>query len=42
MSETSQGMWLGGAQKGSLWLGYAGSLAEDKKVISQVGGTDRS
>ena len=26
-SETPQGTWLGGAQKGSLWLCYAGPLA---------------
>ena len=31
MSETSQGTWLGGAQKGSLWLCYAGPLAEKRK-----------
>ena len=30
-SETPQGTWLGGARKGSLWLCYAGSLAERQK-----------
>ena len=27
-SETPQGTWLGGAQRGSLWLCYAGRLVE--------------
>ena len=38
MSETPQGMWLGGAQKDSLWLCYAGPLAEKdplKKVLEK-------
>ena len=30
-SETSQGMWFGRVQKGSLWLCYAGHLAEKRK-----------
>ena len=30
-SETPQGMWLGGSQKGSLWFCYAGPLAEKRK-----------
>ena len=30
-SETSQGTWLGGAQRGSLWLCYAGPLVEERK-----------
>ena len=30
-SETLQGTWIGGAQKGSLWLCYAGSLGEKRK-----------
>ena len=30
-SETPQSTWLGGAQKGSLWLWYEGSLAEKRK-----------
>ena len=30
-SETLQGTWLGGAQRGSLWLCYAGRLAEKRK-----------
>ena len=30
-SEASPGLWLGGAQRGSLWLCYAGSLAERRK-----------
>ena len=30
-SETPQDTWLGGAQKGSLWLCYAGPLAEKHK-----------
>ena len=30
-SETPQGTWLGVAQKGSLWLCYAGPLAEKRK-----------
>ena len=30
-SETPQGTWLGGAQKGSLWLCYAGPLADKRK-----------
>ena len=30
-SETPQGTWLGGAQRGSLWLCYAGPLAEKWK-----------
>ena len=30
-SETPQGTWLGGAQKRSLWLCYAGPLAEKQK-----------
>ena len=34
-SETPQGMWLGGARKGSLWLCYAKSLAgRPKRRIS--------
>ena len=31
MSEISRGMWCGAAQKGSLWLCHAGSLAEKQK-----------
>ena len=31
MSETPQGMWLGGAQRGSLWFCYAEPLAEKRK-----------
>ena len=31
MSETPQDTWLGGAQRGSLWLCYAGPLAEKRK-----------
>ena len=34
-SETPQGTWLGGAQRGSLWL-------RNGKVGSQVSGIDRS
>ena len=30
-SETPQGTWLGGAQRGSLWLCYAGPLTEEWK-----------
>ena len=30
-SETPQGTWFGGAQRGSLWLCYAGPLAEKRK-----------
>ena len=30
-SETPQGMWLGGAQRGSLWPCYAGPLAEKRE-----------
>ena len=30
-SETPSGTWLGGAQRGSLWLCYAESLAEKRK-----------
>ena len=30
-SETAQGTWLGGAQRGSLWLCYAEPLAEKRK-----------
>ena len=30
-SETPLGTWLGGAQRGSLWLCYAGPLAEKRK-----------
>ena len=30
-SETPQGTWLGGVQKGSLWLCYTGPLAEKRK-----------
>ena len=41
-SETPQGMWLGGAWKGCLWLCYAGHLDERQKVRSQVIGEDRS
>ena len=29
--ETPQGTWLGGAQRGGLWLGYAEPLAEKRK-----------
>ena len=35
-SETPLGTWLAGAQKGSLWLCYAGSLAEKRK--SEISG----
>ena len=35
-SETPQGMWLGRAQRGSLWLWYAGPLAEKRK--SEISG----
>ena len=31
MSETPPGTLLGGAQRGSLWLCYAGPLAEKRK-----------
>ena len=31
MNKTPLGRWLGGAQRGSLWLCYAGSLAEKLK-----------
>ena len=31
MSETPQDTWFGGAQKTSLWLCYAGLLAEKRK-----------
>ena len=30
-SETPSGTWHGGAQRGSLWFCYAGSLAEKRK-----------
>ena len=40
--ETPQGTWLGGAQRGSLWLFYAGPLAEKQKVGSQVSSIDQS
>ena len=30
-SETPPGTWLGGAQRGSLWLCYPGPLAEKRK-----------
>ena len=30
-SETPPSTWLGGAQRGSLWLCYAGPLAEKRK-----------
>ena len=30
-SKTPQGRWLGGAQRGSLWLRYAEPLAEKRK-----------
>ena len=35
-SEIPQGTWHGGAQRGSLWLRYAGSLAEKRK--SEISG----
>ena len=35
-NETPQGTWLSGAQKGSLWLCYAGPLAEKRK--SEISG----
>ena len=35
-SEIPQGTWLGGAQRGSLWLCYAGPLAEERK--SEISG----
>ena len=35
-SETPQSTWLGGAQRGSLWLYYAGPLAEKRK--SEIAG----
>ena len=38
-SETPQGMWLGGARKGSLGLCYAGSLAGKQK--SEISGKRR-
>ena len=34
-SETPQGMWLGGARKGSLWLYHARSLTGRQKVVSE-------
>ena len=33
MFETSQGTWLGGARKDSLWLCYARSLAGRQKSV---------
>ena len=42
MSETPEGTWLGGAQRGSLWLCYARLLTEKQKSGSQVSGIDRS
>ena len=36
MSETPQGLWLGRAWKGSLWLCYAVPLAEKRK--SEISG----
>ena len=41
-SETPQGTWLGGAQKGSLWLCYAWPLAKNRKVGSLGSGIDRT
>ena len=38
-SESLQGMWLGGARKGSHWLCYAGPLAERQK--SEISGNQR-
>ena len=35
-SETLPSMWLGGAHRGSLWLCYAGPLAEKRK--SEISG----
>ena len=35
-SETPQGTWLGEAQRGSLWLCYAGPLAKKRK--SEISG----
>ena len=35
-SETPQGTWLGGAQRGNLWLCYARSLVEKWK--SEISG----
>ena len=39
MSKTPQGTWLDGAQRGSLWLCYAGPLAEKQK--SEISGNRR-
>ena len=46
-SETPQGTWLDGAQRGSLWLCYAGQKQKElwlrnRKVRSQVSGIERS
>ena len=41
-SETPQGTWLGGAQRGSLWLCYAGPLAEKQKSEISSNCIDRS
>ena len=38
-SETSPGTWLDGAQKGSLWPCYAGSLSKKRK--SEISGKRR-
>ena len=38
-SETAQGTWLGGAQKGSLWALLRGSLAE--RLKSGISGNRR-
>ena len=38
-SETPPGTWLGGAQRGSLWLCYVGSLVEKRK--SKISGKRR-
>ena len=35
-SETPQCAWLGGAQKGILWLCYAGPLAEKRKSLAPM------
>ena len=42
MSETSRGTWHCGAQRGSLWLCYAGPLAEKRKSGISGKGIDRS
>ena len=39
-SETSLGKWLGRAQKGSLWLGYAGPSIEKQKTSRESAKTE--